>query len=340
MNKIARLSLITAVLFSTLCMAQTEKSSCEVATWPGFCSAAISYTFDDGCSNQFAKAIPLFNEYNYKLTLFTVIDWASDWDALKAVAAQGHEVASHTVTHANLGGLALDKQTNEYKNAKDAIDAKIPDHTWQTFAYPYCATGDKSLCEQYYIAARGCQGFIEGSTPKDIMNISSLICGNLGSVKTQADFEKKFSDAKASQGWCVLLLHGVDDDGGYSPLPSTTLKSSLAYLDAHRDIYWVATFGDAVRYVKERDTVTVTSSGDHAMLITDKLDNAIYNLPLTLRAPLPQGWTAAYVYQDGHAVKSSIVEVDSQKYMMFEAVPDQGEVTWYDKPVPEAVDAL
>jgi hypothetical protein len=30
-------------------------------TWRAFRSAAVSYTFDDGCANQFTVAIPMFN---------------------------------------------------------------------------------------------------------------------------------------------------------------------------------------------------------------------------------------------------------------------------------------
>ena len=47
----------------------------EVGNWPGFRTAAVSYTFDDHCSNQFAIAVPMFNEFGYKLTLYPVINW-------------------------------------------------------------------------------------------------------------------------------------------------------------------------------------------------------------------------------------------------------------------------
>lgn len=56
---------------------QTVTSPYEVAVWYGFTEAAICYTFDDGCSNQFKIAIPLFDEYDFKLTLFTVTNWPS-----------------------------------------------------------------------------------------------------------------------------------------------------------------------------------------------------------------------------------------------------------------------
>jgi len=302
----------------------------EVGTWQGFRSAAISFTFDDGCSNQFAIAIPMFNEFDFKLTLFTVTGWSPNWTALQNAASAGHEVASHTVTHPSLGGMTVAQQTTELKNSQDVINAHITSQKCVTLAYPYCSTGNKPLCAQHYIAARGCQGFIEPSTPGDFMNISSLICGNLGSVKTAADFNQKFENTATSKGWCVFLIHGIDNDGGYSPLPSTTLRDSLEYLDARKGKFWVSTFRNVICYIRERNAVSVTESSNQdtriILQVTDTLDDAIYNYPVTIRRPLPQGWSTANVSQKGRAADASIVEVDSKKYVMFDVVPDGGDV--------------
>jgi oligosaccharide reducing-end xylanase len=301
----------------------------EVGIWPGFRQAAVSYTFDDGCSNQFAKAIPMFNEFSFKLTLFTVTGWSPNWTALKKAAAQGHEVASHTVTHPYLNQLTIAKQTTELENSQNVINAHIPGEQCITLAYPYCVPGNQALCEQYYIAARHCQGFIEASTPGDFMNISSIILGNQG-VNTTAGIIAKEEAAAASKGWCVFLLHGIDGDGGWSPLSSTILRESLQYLNSHRSTYWVATFVDVVRYVRERNAVSITESSQQntrmTLQVTDTLDNMVYNYPVTIRRPLPQDWSSAYVLQAGRMVDACVVEVDSQKYIMFNVVPDSGDV--------------
>jgi oligosaccharide reducing-end xylanase len=92
----------------------------EVGTWRGFRTAAVSYTFDDGTANQLPVAIPIFNEYGYRATLFTVTGWVSDWTGLQAAAAQGHEIASHTVDHVRLGGLSAANETYQYDASKAA----------------------------------------------------------------------------------------------------------------------------------------------------------------------------------------------------------------------------
>jgi len=327
-NKVLLFSVFLAA--GSVGYSQTIDTPYEVGTWSGFRSAAISYTFDDGCVNQFAKAIPMFNEFDFKLTLFTVTGWSPNWTALQNAATAGHEIASHTVTHPSLSGMTIAQQTTELKNSQDVINAHITSRKCITLAYPYCVPSNQALTAQYYIAARHCQGYIESSTPANFYQISSLICGNLGSVKTAADFNQKFENTAASKGWCVLLIHGIDNDGGYSPLPSTTLRASLEYLDAHRDKFWVSTFGNVVRYVRERNAVSVAESSNQdtsiTLQVTDTLDNAIYNYPITIRRPLPQNWTSIYVLQNGRLVDTRIMEIDSKKYAMFDVVPDGGDI--------------
>ena len=309
---------------------QVVDSPYEVGTWPGFRQAAISYTFDDGCSNQFAIAIPMFNEFDFKLTLFIVTDWDPNWADLQKAASQGHEVASHTITHPYLDQISIERQKIELESSKEIINSNIKGKQCLTLAYPYCRAGDESLCKQYYIAIRACQGFVEKSTPNDFLNISSIVCGNLGALKTTEDFSKKFEDTKESNGWCVLLFHGIDEDGGYSPIPSKTLRESLEYLDARKDTFWIATFVDAVRYIRERDDVSIreisNQQGRITLQVTDTLDDSIYNYPLTIRRKLPQGWESVNVSQNNQALKTSIVEVDSKKYIMFDVIPDSGDV--------------
>src|SRR4030043_1194107 len=64
MKKANKVLLFTAFFIAVnVGYAQTVAPPYEVGTWQGFRSAAISYTFDDGCSNQFTIAIPMFNEF-------------------------------------------------------------------------------------------------------------------------------------------------------------------------------------------------------------------------------------------------------------------------------------
>jgi oligosaccharide reducing-end xylanase len=342
MNSV-RISTRTVLIYLVLTWGDISKSQTidpgyEVATWLGFRNAAITYTFDDGCPNQFTKAIPMLNEFGFGGTFFTVTSWSPNWSALQNAVLQGHEVGSHTVTHADLSTLDKNAQNAELENSANAIYSHIEGLHGLTLAYPYCRPSLDSLTRLYYFAARHCQGNIESSTPVDLMNISSLICGELGSVNSSVVFQQKADTASSSHGWCVYLIHGIDGDGGYSNLASATLRESLEYLDANPEKFWVGTFGNVVRYIQERNCLSVTELEELddtiKIEVSDTLDNAIYNHPVTLRRPLPENWGYAAGLQAGLEIHTTVVEISSVKYIQFDAVPDSGEILIFKSDIP------
>ena len=324
--------IVFATLFTITQIAYSQGvSQYEIGTWAGFKDCAVSYTFDDGCSGQFTKAIPIFDKYNYKLTLFTVTGWVGNWTNLRIAATNGHEVACHTATHPNLSSMTVDAQEHEITTSVNLINKKITSQECLTMATPYCAEGDDALAAKYFIAVRGCQGYIEPKTPENFMNVSSVACGDQGSVKTAADFKTQADKAAAQNGWLVYLIHGIDSDGGYSPLSSEEMKLSLDYLNGNENKFWVTTFGNVARYIKERNCATVleTASTETSIIlnVADTLSNNVwYNYPLTIRRRLPEGWNDTKVTQNKEVVNDTIIEINAVKYIQFEAVPNGGTV--------------
>ncbi|MGA2142289.1 MAG: polysaccharide deacetylase family protein [Brevinematales bacterium] len=304
----------------------------ETGTWPDFKDAAVCFTFDDGCPNQYKTAIPMFDEYGFKLTMFTVTGWSPDWEKLKKASLNGHEIASHTVNHSSLGFLPAGMQDSELSNSQNEINKHIPDKKCLTLAYPNCIKGNYDICGKYYIAARGCGGVIESSTPSDFMDISSIVCGVQGTVKTGGDFISKTDSALSSGGLCVFLIHALDGDSGYSTLLSGELRKELEYLKSINGRVWVATFRDIVLYIRERNSITVIETSTLNNMITlkvsDGLDDSVYNYPVTLRRKLRPGenFKNASAVQNGKEVKSSIVNTGSSVYLMFDVIPGKGDV--------------
>jgi hypothetical protein len=303
----------------------------EVATWQGFKTAAVTYTLDDNTSNQLPVAIPLFDQYNFKTTLFTVTNWGPNWAGLRAASANGHEVTSHTVSHPSLGTLTVAQQVAELQNSQTIIKTNVPTARCETVAYPNCVLGDVPTIQTYYIAGRICSGAIMPSSPTDFYNLSSIITGNTGSITTAAAFNAKAEAAKTAKGWCVFLTHGIDNDGGYSPTQSTELAAHLAYMNTHIADYWVATFAGVVKYIKERNAVAVAETAVSPDLlhltVSSSLDNTVYNVPITLRRLLPPTWTGAKLTIGGDPVAATIATVGTAKYIVFDAVPNQGEIS-------------
>lgn len=242
----------------------------------------------------------------------------------------GHEVSSHTVSHASLNTLSLAQQEAELQQSQNTIKANITNSGSLTIAYPNCNLGDIPTIQKYYIAGRVCSGEIESSTPSDFYRISSIIAGSQGAVKNAADFNSRVAAAKSSNGWSVFLMHGIDNDGGYSPIASSELSDHLSFMNTNKEDYWVATFAEAIKYIKERNAVSLTETPVNAdsllLSVQDGLDNAIYNVPITIRRQLPAGWQNARVYVNKQGVDSEIKTVGNQSYIEFDVVPDQGTI--------------
>ncbi|MBN1416182.1 MAG: polysaccharide deacetylase family protein [Bacteroidales bacterium] len=332
MKNFSNIFLIASGLIAGLNIhAQSDSIIFEIADWEDFRQSAITYTFDDNCPNQYAKAVPMFDALGFNGTFYTVTSWSLNWNTLNQMALNGHEIGSHTVTHISLSNLIKGKERIQLRDSQDSINAHVTAQQCVTIAYPYCHVGDKALCAEYYIAARGCQGYVETKTPGDRFNISSIICGTQGSVNSVSTFKAKINEAVDSKGWCVFLIHGIDDDpDAYSPLYSAVLNNSLLYCKIRNYKCWVSTFANVSTYINERDNATVTalSVSDSALVIqvTDTLPDSLYHYPLTLRCPLPQQWTSATVTQNDTPVSTAYMKSDTVTYVMFRAVPDAGDV--------------
>ncbi len=316
--------------------AQAPSSTYQVAPWRDFRQAAISFTFDDNLPNQLAIAVPMFNRFNFKVTLFTVTSpkwvWPANWNGLQKAASEGNEIGSHTINHPNFDTLSDSALRSELLLSQDTISAHIKGQRCITIAYPYCVPGNEAIDAEYYIAARGCSGQIVSKTPFDFMNISSFVCGDQGLNSVDA-VETEANKAATSGGWCVYLIHGINfnEPGAYSPVSQDTIFAVLKYLSANPDKFWVAPFGTVARYIKERNSASiseVSAAADSIVVhLEDDLDSAFYDVPLTIRRPLPSGWVSVAVRQNGETMPSQIVKLQGVNYVMFEAVPKMSDIT-------------
>ena len=292
------ISAVVMLISAGMCHSQTIDTPYVVATWRGFCPAASTFTFDDGCAHQFTIAVPMFNAKNLYATFYTCISTMfPGWSKLQSAAAKGHEIASHTMTHpANLGILTPTQQTTELKNSRDSIRLHITGEQCIDLAYPNCNPSTDSITRKYYLAARNCSGQIVPKTPTDFFAISCFICGNTGSYTTASSLITLANNAVSTNGWTVYLVHDIDsldghNHGGYSPTPEAALQGWVNYMDTSRTRFWVETFGNVVRYIKERNAASVRGVSRTAdtitLRVTDTLNDTIFNYPISIRRPLP-----------------------------------------------------
>lgn len=298
----------------------------EIGTWGNFAKSAVSETFDDNTAGQTSTAQPLFDAKGFHMTLFTVTGSMNpNWTSLTKAFEKGHEIASHSVTHAQTMPDA------ECPTSQKTIQQKISGEKCVSIAYPNCnIPNPQTELKKCYIAGRICDGQLVNKSPSDFYRIGSIIAGTAG-VNTTSGFNSKADQAASSNSWLVWLHHGIGNDNhGYSNTNTDALKQSLDYLASNRDKFWVESFGNVARYIKERDaaSLAVKSSTNNKITVslTDNLVDSIYNYPLTIRRTLPDGWEKAAVTQNNKSVEDSIVTVNSKKYIMFSAVPDGGDI--------------
>lgn len=298
----------------------------EIATWQGFRTAAVSYTFDDNCPNQYTAAVPLFDALNYKATFYPIGKDIANWPTLQQCANNGHEIGSHTTNHPALSQLPADEAEAELSGSKNHIDDHLTNNKCLTIAYPFCVPTDTALTAKYYIAARHCDGRIEKPTPDNFYNISSFALGSEAYHNDAPRVIELFSQTRQQGGWCVLLLHEIDEGYGYSPYPSAELGKTLQYLKDNDADYWVATLREVAKYIKERNATAAvaTQQGDNIELtLTNNLNAEIFDEPLTVRISPSKPWSGAKATQNGKecraAINNGTIEVD--------AVPNAGTVT-------------
>jgi len=318
-------STTTLLILIAWCMtcatrAATIPSPYELATWRGFSACAVSYTFDDNSPKQFLMAQPMFDAKGLHATFFCIVGSLSpsQWATIESASSKGHEIASHTLSHPDLTKLTDAQVAAEESGAKNLIES----HTGKkcvSLAYPYCTVPVKSITSQYYPFARSCNESLVPSTPADFLSV-----GAIGSHSTQMNTAA--DNAASSGSWLVWLIHGIDNDAACCPIASSVLQSNLNYVAANTDKWWIETFGNVCRYIQERNAsvLTVVSNGttNITLQLTNNLDHTIFDYPVTLRRPMPNGWQAAAITQNGASLPSHIVNGS----LTFDVVPNGGDI--------------
>ena len=123
---------------------------------------AIAITFDDGFANNFHVAVPILREMGFPACFFIATDFVAlagqgtealrqwetrvyrftkasepmTWEQIQALAGEGFEIGSHTVTHAKLAALRPEQIREEVLGSAALLEAELGVPP-VFFAYPY-----------------------------------------------------------------------------------------------------------------------------------------------------------------------------------------------------------
>jgi hypothetical protein len=140
---------------------------------------------------------------------------------------------------------------------------------------------------------------------------------------------KEWTDITAAQSnmWLVLVIHGVDGIG-WEAMTAVDMDAYFTYIASNKDL-WVATFGDAARYVKERMSATVEYSAKRnsiEVVLDHPLDKAMFDLPLTLKTYVDPTWKNVSVNQGDSTTTVEVMHETDKAYVMYQATPSENKI--------------
>jgi len=305
----------------------------QITKWPDNKQGAISLTFDDGCPSHISIGVPSLDARGFKGTFFlpagSIGSESPGWGAWRAAADNGHEIGSHTLSHPDLPSIPLSEAQFELEESKAVIDAEITSQQCLTFAWPGGLLNDAvaAIADGIYIASRGV-GCNINSEPIDFTNVNSCSPGDLAELISNTE------KAERQGKWFDMHFHSLDNGNDCYRDTLFTTDMWLAYLDyltTKRPQLYIGTFGSVVKYIKERTSANlsvVSDSNDQIVLsLTDGMDDAVYDQPLTIRSEVPSDWVTATVQQGGSTTEVPSTVEGPKTVVYYSAVPDGGYIT-------------
>lgn len=217
-----------------------EIAACKVTSDDAvlFDEPIISFTFDDGWSSMADNAAPILCDYKVASTQYVMTGELGNSAYMSpaqmdAMHTAGHEIASHSITHMDLGKASEGDVVRELEASKTAL-AKMGliDPNNVSFAYPYGSHSELSdrIGKEHYASLRTTgsgefdPSYVNTRENFDKYRIKSFTISNDTSIE---EFRKFIDYTKQTNGWYVLALHQVDDSAETYSITSEQLRSLL-----------------------------------------------------------------------------------------------------------------
>lgn len=329
--------------------------------------SAFSLTFDDGLKTHFDYVKPALDAKNFKGTFYVLPPFLAEagqptiwrygtWSEFQLLAAEGHEIGSHTMRHFDLTtlpwGSTADDSTLLYElyQSKIYIEQKIP--------YPRCISLNYPFTYRNSVVDSAASFFYEnGRTLGQVPNESSLINEEWFKLNAKvvlfdqprSSFEDDLAELYSfldwtqnsinNNKWGMIIIHDVVpasqlsalvNQGIYEPISTEWLSSLCDFLSvkSNNNEVWVETVGNITRYIKERENASyqIISSNVNKIEINvnDNLDNSIYDFPLSAYVKIPDDWYYVSVEQNGKIDTLTTTLSDSGRMVLLKVIPDKG----------------
>lgn len=270
------------------------------------------------------------------------------------------KIVSHSYTHewwAEDGVENVDRMYEEIVGSQTILRELFPGQRVLTFAYPGLSSAvaqygnqtvfseaAKKLIEETYISGR--KG--TSTAPIDISNQNlkwNLLNGYgfMNGAVRNGTVQGIVENAAKNGGLILLYTHQLKaDTETQEKADATTYNNNVMgiyYMDqvclevakhVESGDIWNTYYEDAILYIREAQTAQVNvteSEGILTVLLTDEMDDEIYNYALTVRIDAPESWEAVKVVQGDDVSYALVREIDGKRYIDADIIPDAGEAT-------------
>ncbi len=343
-----------------------QSYSTEIMSVKGGKDAIATFTVDDGYNPNDLAVSALFGQYGMPVSLMVVPERVLDTgkyanfstvEQLRELAASGLiDIQSHSYTHMYMAapGHADYKEgnSNEVNRYREIVQSKqfilenFPNIDPVAFAVPGGSYDEPSfeLVMKTYYASRAESGIATGTyqvlTPADTAeaggwyNLRTLWLRNdVNEIKSYLDI------CVANGGWFLAGTHSIIEGGPNYDITSENLALVLDSVKEYSDEgkLWVASFADAVKYLREVENSTVKQyTTDFGMYVEVNMADAtegglplsrdIFDMPLTVKVEIPEGWSKVRFSQKGVHTTADTFTEGGKTFAYAEIVPNSGAV--------------
>ena len=335
--------------------------------------AALTMTYDDGDYDTAVWVNQMNKKYGLRGSCMIIAgrdsfkSKVSNWRTVFADGTLDPQCHSMSHTKDTIEGPQSLYQ-NEIVNSKIALEGYFPKNDIICYATPYCQVrnfsyktdadgnvvykngnpvtvndgGSNALIQKTYFANRNGTSGLQSLDPTLDDN-----AGGWYSLKVQWFYNKTeqtdatrtawIDDAVKKGGWLIILAHQIVDspDNEYKLSKTNTetfFRHASPYIQSGE--LWAATFGEATKYIRERQNTTAFRRMDNGVLYVglkiDRttadghyMDEDVFNYPLTVKSRVPSAWKSVSYKLNGKTVTAEVFTdpADNQKYVLVNVVP-------------------
>ena len=304
----------------------------EISDVYGDANAIVTVISDDAYYDTAKNLNTLFGEKGLKCTVAGAVDYIKPYYKgwIKILDDENINLVNHSYRHISMG------EEGEIANNKKALKHEIVDSDKYfekkfgeeqiVFVCPdnqMCELGyDILLKNDFWAVRRGNRGFNslspkEGTENGDWYNLMVQgICDENVDTSVRNSW---IDEAIIKKLWLIEMWHNVmpQDDGFYQTIIISDAEEHLDYIlkKSEKNEVWVATFDEAVKYIREKQNINVYAYIDNDELyIKSKLNNKkmsyeTFNQPLTIHIYLTESNAADFNRFSSFANGELVMEV-------------------------------